>query len=152
MQHAAFGRSAEADLVAKLRRSARPTISLVADIGAAVVGHIFFSPVRLAGVRSTPCPLGLAPLGVVPAQQRSGVGSSLVRAGLEACRSLGTPFVVVLGHAGYYPRFGFAPGFEFGVRCECPSTPESFMALELVPGALAQASGTVHYAPEFSEL
>lgn len=86
VQTAAFGQSAEADLVEALRRRARPVVSLVAEVAGAVVGHVMFSPVRLSGHEDLPI-MSLAPLGVMPAYRRRGVGSALVRTGLVWLRA-----------------------------------------------------------------
>lgn len=145
---AAFGRSEEADLVAALRAQVPGAISLVADEGGAVVGHILFTPVTL-GDRADLSIMGLAPMAVAPERQRSGVGSALVRAGLERCRQEGYGAVVVLGHPAYYPRFGFVPAERWHIRPPFQVPADHYMALELVPGALASVSGTVRYAPPF---
>jgi putative acetyltransferase len=94
-------------------------------------------------------PFGLGPLGVLPGLQRDGAGKALCRAGIEACRAAGAPFVVVLGHPPYYPRFGFVPAVRFGLTFADAPPRDAFMALELEPGALANAGGRVRYAPEF---
>ena len=78
-----------------------------------------------------------------------GVGSRLIEAGLEACRAAGLPFVVVLGHEGYYPRFGFRRASERGLGNEYGAD-EAFMVLELRPGSLPSGGGLVRYAPEFA--
>ena len=148
---AAFPTSAEADLVDALRREARPLVSLVAECDGTVVGHILFSPVSLEN-RPDLGIMGLAPMAVVPDHQRSGIGSALVRAGLAECRRLGFSAVVVLGHPEYYPRFGFSPSVRYGIRSEYDVPDEVFMALELVPGALREASGTVRYHPAFGNV
>jgi putative acetyltransferase len=148
----AFGRSAEAVLVAALRTSALSLISLVAERDGVVVGHILFSPVRVEGSGGAVDAVALAPVAVDPAHQGRGVGSRLVRAGLEACRAGGHAAVFVLGHPKYYPRFGFAPASGHGIRCEFPVPEELFFALELRPGALRGVTGTVRYHPEFSRL
>jgi putative acetyltransferase len=150
VERAAFDRTEEADLVDRLRASVRPHVSLVAEVAAEIVGHIFFSPVTIAAASSQLKPMGLAPMAVMPARQRAGIGGALIRAGLGACRELGAGAVVVLGHAEYYPRFGFVPAVRFGLRCEYPVPDEAFMALELVPGALRGVTGLVRYAPEFA--
>jgi putative acetyltransferase len=152
VERAAFDRPDEADLVGRLRASARPHVSLVAAMDQRIVGHIFFSPVTIAGAPPDLLSMGLAPLAVEPERQRTGIGSALVRAGLDACRALGARAVVVLGHAQYYPRFGFAPAVRFGLRSEYEVPDEAFMALELVPGALSGVRGLVRYAPAFAEL
>jgi putative acetyltransferase len=148
----AFGQPNEADLVDALRKSARPSISLVADVEGRIVGHIFFSTVRIESEASTTAALGLAPMAVLPEFQNQGVGSALVRRGLEECRSLGQEIVVVLGHPEYYPRFGFVPAREKGLSCEYPVPDEVFMALELREGALSGRKGLVKYGPEFSNV
>ena len=96
---AAFGREAEARLVAMLREQARPLVSLVAEDAGAVIGHIMFSPVSLGGFARLM--MGLAPMAVAPAHERRGIGSALVRAGLERCREIGAAAVVVLGHPDF---------------------------------------------------
>lgn len=148
---AAFETSAEADLVDALREQARPVISLVAEDDGEVVGHTLFSPVTLSGHPELAI-MGLAPMAVVPGHQRQGIGSGIVRGGLERCRRLGFGAVVVLGHPGYYPRFGFTPSTRFGVRSEYDVPEEVFMVLELQPGYLLGASGTVEYHTAFRDV
>lgn len=147
----AFGRRDEADLVDALRARADPVVSLVAEVGGAVVGHVLFSPARLGG-RPELLIMGLAPLAVEPRHQRRGVGAALVRAGLQRCRELGVDAVVVLGHPAYYPRFGFAPARRFGIGCDHDAPEDAFMALELQTGVLAGATGTVQYHNVFRDL
>jgi len=146
---AAFGRPDEAELVQRLLVVEPACISLVAEREEEIVGHVLFSPVRVEGHELAPPPFGLAPLAVLPEHQRDGAGSALARAGIEACRKLGTPFLVVLGHPPYYPRFGFVPAMRFGLTYADAPPRDAFMALELVPGALARVRGRVRYAPEF---
>jgi len=148
---AAFETPAEADLVDALRIQARPLVSLVAEEYGAIAGHIMFSPVTLPGHPALAL-MGLAPMAVEPARQRAGIGSALVRAGLEACRRLAAGAVVVLGHPDYYPRFGFVPGVRIGLGCEYDVPAEAFMVLELRPGALRGATGRVQYHAAFASL
>jgi putative acetyltransferase len=148
---AAFPTDAEAGLVEALRRVARPSVSLVADAGVRVVGHVLFTPVEI-GAGPVPGAFGLAPLAVHPEWQRRGVGSELVRAGLAACREIGGRAVVVLGHAAYYPRFGFVPAGDAGLYYRAPGPNPSFMVAELEPGALRGHSGEVRYHPVFDAL
>jgi putative acetyltransferase len=146
----AFGRDAEAAILAELRATARPQLSLVAlDDDGTRTGHVFFGPVELEGHSFERPPLGLGPLAVLPGRQTSGVGQALVRAGLEQAHALGTPFVVVLGHPPYYPRFGFRLASEHGLYFEQVAPRPSFFVIELAPGALAGVSGVVHYPPAF---
>ena len=89
VEQAAFGSRLQADLVEALRRSADPQLSLVAELNGVVVGHIFFSPVTIDSEREAPPAAQLSPVAVDPPHQRTGVGSALIRAGLEQCRSKG---------------------------------------------------------------
>ncbi len=146
---AAFDTAAEADLVDALREQARPFVSLVAEESSAIVGHIAFTPVAF-DTRPDALIMGLAPMAVVPAHQRHGIGSALVCAGLAECRALGYGAVVVLGHPDYYPRFGFAPAARFGISCEYDVPAEVFMALELKPGCLAGTAGIIRYHAAFA--
>jgi putative acetyltransferase len=152
VNRAAFDTPTEADLVDALREQAPAAIlSLVADEGGAIAGHILFSPVTLSGDTDVKI-MGLAPMAVRPDAQRRGIGSALVRAGLERCAQADYDAVVVLGHADYYPRFGFAPASRFAIASEYDVPDEVFMALELKPAALAGRSGTIRYHPAFATL
>lgn len=148
----AFGGRGEADLVDALRKNARPYLSLVAELERRIVGHIFFSPVKIEAETDAPAAFGLAPMAVLPEFQKRGIGLKLVRTGLEECRRLGHQVVVVLGHPGYYPRFGFVPARQKGLRCEYPVPDEAFMVLELKEGALSGRAGLVRYNPEFGKV
>lgn len=147
----AFDTPAEANLVDALREQAHPLISLVADDNGKILGHIMFSPVSLPGDPELRI-MGLAPMAVSPEHQREGMGSALVRAGIEQCRQLDFGAVVVLGHPAYYPRFGFSPSTRFCIGCEYDVPEEVFMAVELKPGYLDGASGKVKYHAAFSKL
>ena len=152
VNEAAFGATTEADLVDLLRDQASPVISLVAEDAGVLVGHILFSPVTLANNPGAAVVMGLAPMAVLPLFQRRGIGSALVRAGLDACRGLPAGAVVVLGHAEYYPRFGFAPASRFGLTSEYDVPDDVFMALELEPGALRGRTGLVRYHDAFGNV
>jgi putative acetyltransferase len=161
----AFDRPNEADLVDALRKNARPYVSLVAVVDERVasksgelpacrgiVGHIFFSPVFIETESGDFTAMGLAPMAVLPEHQNQGIGSQLVREGLEECQRLGENIVVVLGHANYYPRFGFVPASLKGLRSEYDVPDEVFMVMELTEGALAGRRGLVKYDPEFGKV
>jgi putative acetyltransferase len=145
----AFETSTEADLVDALRQQAQPIVSLVADEGEAIVGHILFSPVTLSTHPELRL-MGLAPMAVLPLRQRHGIGSALVNGGLEQCRRLDVAAVIVLGHAEYYPRFGFKPASRFEITSEYDVPDDVFMALELRQGGLQGKSGTIRYHPAFA--
>ncbi len=147
----AFGQESESELIEKLRNRGVLTISLVALQDGETVGHIAFSPVVIESGLSSFEAIALAPMAVLPAHQRKGIGGQLVRAGLEECRRLGHEIVVLVGHLDYYPRFGFVPAKPKGIECEFEVPEEAWMILELQEGALARRRGTVRFQPEFKE-
>lgn len=147
VNEAAFGQLAEGRLVDALREQATPFLSLVAEDGGAIVGHICFTPVTAGNTTI----LGLAPLAVLPERQNEGIGTKLVEAGLEACRRAGFGAVVVLGHPRYYARFGFEPAATKGLRSEYDVPHEAFMLLELIPGAAAGLEGVARYHRAFGD-
>jgi putative acetyltransferase len=144
----AFGQDAEARLVDTLRDGGYFRLSLVAELAGQVVGHILFSDLPIVTAAGTVPGLALAPLAVLPEFQNRGIGSALVRKGLETCRDQGHGIVIVVGHPHFYPRFGFST--ELAARLESPYAGEAFMALELVPGALDGVTGWVQYPPPFA--
>jgi len=148
---AAFETPAEANLVDVLREEANPVISLVAEEDAVIVGHILFSPVTLSGHSNLKI-MGLAPMAVEPAHQKQGIGSALVKIGLEKCKELGYGAVVVLGHTWLYPRFGFSPSVRYGIRCEYDVPEEAFMVLEIETGYLRGVYGAIKYHPAFDNV
>jgi predicted N-acetyltransferase YhbS len=112
---AEFGTTTEAGLIRTMRQRGElvADLALVAEADGCVVGHIAFSEVTLDGHGARG--LGLAPVAVAPDVQASGIGSLLITTALERAEQLGWQFVVLLGHAGYYPRFGFAPAAAAGL-------------------------------------
>ena len=146
----AFPTEAEADLVDALRDNAQPIVSLVAEQHNTIVGHIMFTPVELCGNSSLKI-MGLAPMAVTPDQQKRGIGSQLVKNGLDRCRDIGAGAVVVLGHPSYYPRFGFVPASAKNIACEYDVPDEAFMLLELTAGYLSGVEGTIRYHDAFGE-
>lgn len=153
---AAFPGPEEARLVERLRTTASPLVSLVAEAAVGeLLGHILFSPVevvsRVAGGERRHA-MALAPVGVDPASQQAGVGFALCRAGLAACLAIGQPVVFVLGHSTYYPRFGFEPARPHGLFYKHEGFDGSFFVAELSPGALYGFEGEVVYLPAFDEV
>jgi putative acetyltransferase len=145
----AFPTEDEADLVDVLRENAEPLISLVAVEDEIIVGHILLTPVELTGKPSLKI-MGLAPMAVAPDEQRRGIGSQLVREGLERCRNIDAGAVVVLGHPTYYPRFGFLPATQNNIGCEYDVPDDVFMIIELIVDYLAGAEGTIRYHEAFA--
>jgi len=148
----AFGGEEEVGIIEKVRNSEYfiPELSLVAESGGRIIGHIMFSYVNLIRFdRPAERILSLAPMSVDPDEQNMGTGSSLVWAGLEKAGKMGHRIVVVIGHPEFYPKFGFKParalGFDIGF--EVPD--EAFMVAGLQPGALLGAGGMVQYSPPF---
>lgn len=148
---AAFSRNAEADLVETLRAQGQGVLSLVAVEDGVVVGHVLFSPVSMSEHPDVRL-VALGPVGVVPDRQRRGIGSLLVRAGLDACGKMGLDGVVVLGHPDFYPRFGFVPASRYGIKSQWDVPDEVFMAIELRPNALQGVSGKVRYHQAFDSV
>lgn len=145
----AFETDTEANLVDALRNTEVELISLVAEEYGVIIGHILFSPVTIDGNSNI---MGLAPMAVLPSRQKKGVGTQLVNEGLKACEIAGYRAVVVLGHPDYYPRFGFEPSVNFGIKSEYEVPPEVFMVKELQKNALKGLTGTVKYHPVFNEI
>src|SRR5229473_2688998 len=147
----AFGQPLEANLVERLRLACSDSLSLVAEDDA-VVGHILFTPVVVESAGRRVLGMGLAPMAVRPDRQRQGIGSQLVRRGLEILRERGCPFVVVVGHPEYYPRFGFERASVHGLASQWEGVPDAaFMVLVLDTNAMAGVSGVAKYRDEFNE-
>jgi putative acetyltransferase len=147
VNEAAFGRSDEAQLVDRLRHEGAVLASFVSEQESGIVGHVLFSRTLIDAAHDPVLSVALAPLAVLPVNQRRGVGSQLIRFGLDWLRTRGERSVLVLGHPQYYPRFGFSTA-----RARLLTTPfpaEAFMALELVPGALDGIRGAVRYPAAF---
>ncbi|WP_200875856.1 GNAT family N-acetyltransferase [Lysobacter antibioticus] len=144
---AAFAGHDEAELIERLRADGLVRLSLVAIGGERVVGHVMFTTLHVVVDGCLVDALCLAPVSVLPQYQRRGVGSMLIREGLARSKALGCEAVVVLGHAAYYPRFGFSAALAS--KLAAPFAGESFMALELVEGALSGEAGEVVYPPAF---
>jgi putative acetyltransferase len=142
----AFGGTFEPSVIDALRTDPNvwlPGLSLVATTADdQVVGYALLSRCHVDEVPV----LSLGPVAVAPAYQGRGAGSAAIRAALAAARDLDEGFVVVLGHATYYPRFGFTPASSFGIRATYEVSDENLMALSLNPAA-QPPSGTIHYPP-----
>ena len=151
VEQQAFQRTTEADLVELCRKRNKVSLSLVATCAGSVTGHVLFTPVTLEPQCDSLHGLGLGPIAVLPEHQRTGIGSRLMRAGLELCRAQGYDFIVLLGDPHYYSRFGFTPARGYGLSSDYGEGDE-FQLMELRPGVLAGVSGRVEYIPEFKEM
>jgi len=147
----AFGRPQEADIIDALRANNRVILSLVAVHEDVVAGHILFFPVNIESEHRTFAAIGLGPMAVLPQYQKQGIGSALVREGLDMLQQQFKSAVIVLGHAEFYPRFGFVPASSHGIKTTYDIPGDVFMVRELCPGALAKIRGTVIYSEEFDE-
>ncbi len=143
----AFGGDGEAELIDKLHADGLVAVSLVAEEDGRIIGHILLSRLRLEMDGRLLRGLTLAPMAIAPARQRQGKGSGLVKAAIEAARQIGADAIIVLGHPGFYPRFGFSA--QDAAKLASPFTGDAFMALELTSGALAGQRGSVVYPAAF---
>lgn len=150
VNQAAFNNGPESALVDRLRAGCEGYLAFVAVGAGTVVGHILFTPVTIDGCDAVG--MGLAPMAVLPAHQRKGIGSQLVRHGLEHVRRSGCPFVVVLGHPEYYPRFGFDRASQYRLLSQWEGVPdEAFMVIVIDSRVLPKEGGTARYRHEFDE-
>jgi putative acetyltransferase len=142
----AFDRDKEANIVDALRSNGAAVLSLVATFENRLVGHIIYSPAEVGGVAG----LGLGPMAVLPEHQRQGVGSELIESGNRQLKDAGCPLIVVVGHADYYPRFGFKPARPLGITCKWAVPDDVFLVLVLDARKMNGVAGTAMYRHEFS--
>ena len=140
------GRTEEADLVDALRESGELILSLVARRDGKVVGHVAFSRLTVDTADGPVGGVALAPVGVLPDCQREGVGSLLIKSGLEMLAADGEQVVLVVGNPAYYVRFGFSTAV--GARYPCRHSGPHFMAMVLGDPAAAPI-GPVRYPEAF---
>lgn len=136
----------EQNLVSALRGSSSfiPQLSLVAICREKIVGHILFSKAAV-GEKAV---LALAPLSVLPSHQRQGIGQSLIAQGHQIAAEAGYEYCVVLGHPQYYPKMGYRPASQYGIKAPFEIPEENFMAVKLTPAA-APVNGVIKYDPAF---
>jgi putative acetyltransferase len=142
----AFAQDQEADIVDALRTNDAALLSLVAAADDRVVGHIMYSPASIGSVTGA----ALGPMAVDPGHQRQGIGSALVEAGNRILRDKGCPFIVVLGHTHFYPRFGFLPASTRRITCDWNVPDDVFMIAVLDEQKMHGVSGLTKYRVEFS--
>lgn len=145
----AFGQDQESNIVDALRANGAALLSLVATVNDRVVGHIMYSPLSIGGnVKGA----ALGPMGVLPEYQRQGIGGKLIEAGNRKLKDAGCPFIIVVGHADYYARFGFRPAREHGIKCQWDVPDDVFMLLILDQAEMEGVSGLAKYRDEFSSV
>lgn len=134
--------------------TASPLLSLVAEEDGRIVGHVLFTAVGLPTDGPELSGQILAPLAVSDERQGTGVGGALAREGLRRLTHAGVDMVFVLGHPGYYPRFGFRPAGALGLNAPYPIAPENagaWMVAELRPGVIGTVRGTIRCAAALDE-
>ncbi|MDT0542469.1 MULTISPECIES: N-acetyltransferase [Streptomyces] len=143
--------SVVAELTDALRAALTPDrgLSLVAEQAGQVVGHVMFTPSLLDAPRRLVDVQVLSPLAVTPGHQRQGVGSALVRSGVEILSKRAVPLVFLEGDPAYYPRFGFAPGGELGFRKPSLRIPDAAFQVLKLPAYEAWMTGTLVYSELF---
>ena len=149
---AAFGGTMESLLIDLIRASDRfvPDLSLVALADGNPVGHVLFSYVTITGEDDHQV-LSLAPLAVHPDHQGVGVGSALVEEGLARIAERGESLVVVEGHPGYYPRFGFEIASRHGIEKAAPQVPDAAFMVRWLTAPDPRYRGRLVYPPAFHE-
>jgi putative acetyltransferase len=145
-----FGHQGEAELVRMIEADGDTLVSLVAERGGVIVGHVLFSRMDVEGDGAALSGAGLAPVSVVPGSQGQGIGDALIRAGLAALREQGVAISFVLGHENYYPRFGYSP--DLAARFASPFSGPHFMAMMLDSDAAWPLGGRADYAPAFGRM
>lgn len=140
-------------LVERLRKSNAfiPQLSLVAEAKGVVVGYILVTALKIKGEREEFDSLALAPVAVLPELHGKGIGAQLIEEAHRKAIELGYTSVILLGHAAYYPRFGYRQAHTFGITLPFEVPKENCMAIELVADALKGVQGVVAYPQEFYE-
>ncbi|MEW8256945.1 MAG: N-acetyltransferase [Candidatus Thiodiazotropha taylori] len=146
----AFDNGPEAMLVDKLRDTCQDYLSFVAVEAGSVIGHILFTPASMQD--SSAVGMGLAPMAVLPSHQGEGIGTRLVRYGLDYLRDADCPFVIVLGHPDYYPRFGFELASKYQIYSQWEGVPDdAFMIAVFDQAVIPRHGGVARYRDEFDE-
>lgn len=136
----------EQNLVNRLREGDAfiPQLSLVAEVDCEIVGHIMFTKAQVGDNEV----LALAPLSVLPEHQGKGIGTALIDEGHKIAEELGFGYSVVLGSERFYPRAGYKPADELGIKSPFNVPRENFMACKINKSA-PSVRGTIKYAEEF---
>ena len=141
-------------LVDRLRKSAAfiPELSLVAEIDSEIIGYILLTKIHIKDNHSQEtAALALAPVAVMKKHRGKGIGEKLIRRAHEIAKELKFTSIVLLGHANYYPKFGYQPTKKYGIKLPFDVPEENAILLELKTNALKNTSGTVTYPKELYE-
>ncbi|MDF2500807.1 MAG: N-acetyltransferase [Anaerosporomusa subterranea] len=141
----------EQNLVVRLRNSTAfvPALSLVAVVDDNIVGHIMFTKIVIKAEKEMHTSLVLAPVSVLPEMQGKGIGEKLILEGHKIAQALGFTSVILVGHPGYYPRFGYIRASNFGITLPITAPDEAFMACQLTENALLEVNGVVEFPKQF---
>jgi putative acetyltransferase len=149
----AFGQPVEGRIVDDIRGTDRwiPGGSFVAELGARIVGHLLLSEGDLISDNGVVRRIWMVgPVAVVPEQQRRGIGGALMGAAIDFATQREQPVLCLLGHADYYPRFGFEPARRIGIEPPKPWSDRNWLALRL-PSWDPGLRGVAHFPPAFAE-
>ena len=153
LETAAFGRSEEADIVDMLRADGALWLSQVALLDGEIVGHAAYSLVTITDASNEYRFPALGPIGVVPRLQKRGIGSALIEAGFRAVQDAEYGLLFLVGHTGYYPRFGFRPALPLGFTSDYVTDPRRhahFMVRIFDESLIGQARGHMRYHQAFA--
>ncbi|HAO06410.1 MAG TPA: N-acetyltransferase [Chryseobacterium sp.] len=148
----AFNQPQEGNVIRKIRETGADILSLVAEMNNEIIGHIFFSEAALANHPEVKNGMGLAPMAVLPQYQQQGIGKMLIKKGIELLKERDIPYVIVLGHETYYPKFGFEKASKYGLISQWDEVPdEAFMIMILDKNLISKISGIAKYRDEWNE-
>lgn len=148
----AFNQPQEGEVVDKIRKSDSKVLSLVAEIDDTIVGHIFYSDAIIESNDKKIYGMGLAPMAVLPSHQKQGIGKLLINESLKILKKKDVPFIIVLGHEDYYPKFGFEIASKYNVKCQWDGVPdEAFMIMLIDKGIMSKIQGVAKYRDEWGE-
>ncbi len=141
----------EHHLVSRLRSSEAfiPELSLVAEIKDQIVGHILLTRIRIENETDSHQSLALAPVSVLPNFQGKGVGGALITKSHQIAKILGFGSIVLVGHAEYYPRFGYEVTTKYHIKLPFEAPEECCLIKPLTEQALVGVRGMVVYPQAF---
>ena len=152
VNYQAFNQPMEGNIVDKIRNLGYKFLSLVAEVNNKIVGHIFFSPMEIEGCTEVKGGMGLAPLSVLPEYQNQGIGGMLINEGIDMLKKKDVPYIIVVGHERYYPKFGFEKASKYGLKSQWTEVPDgAFMVIILDQEKMKGVHGVAKYINEWNE-